>query len=424
MSELDPTIKLNNDVDNEILKARSPIILSMDTNENTSNINIDVGLYIWNGLKSAKPTASTYNLSLTDNSFQVGDVIRFDLSSYTKEFIDANDSTQGSDDACWFDISLTYSYTGTTSSEIFTQSFSNMVVNGYATYKNDDKEAESFYLPSDTIYVPQGRSHELTFLDKGIIGTRDIDNIEIEYDNNIIATYSFGATSSDPNTSELFITYSVQIPIGANSGTLTTKLGTASVSTYTFKELLCTKYDTYQVGYYDKNGKINYMWFNGVSTETQSVEQEIFRPILSMDANGQYNESKGSTEILSVNGNEEIELNSNFVPESYKEMVRELLLSEYVYLRDEIDDSQSEGIYSYLTNDGFDLSDTSCNTSEIENLGGNINQFDVEDTSFTYVDYPVIPNERNIQMLKHINEKLINYTINFKRAYNTRNDIF
>jgi len=426
MGAFDPTVTLNNNQNGSILKARSPISLAISTS-NGDGVIITVNkieMFIWNGLKSAKPSTATYTIDIPNSSFDLGDIIRFDLKDYVKTFLENDKFPYNNNDAAWFDIKYTYNYISDGSSESYILNLSFIVANGFATYKNDDKESEMLYLPSD-IYIPEGRTYPITIIDKGVIGSRNFNNILISYDNNTTATYTLPAVPADPESGDLFLVYNVILPVGVNSAVLTTKFDAATIATHNFYETPQKKYNFYSVGYYDKNGAISYIWTGGNTTTKSSFVRDSYSPILNFNINNQYDETKGSNKLFNVNGISELELNTDFVPESYNILIKELMLTEYAFLKDEDEDSiDGISIYEYLTEEGFTLASTTCTTNEIDELGGNIKQFDVKDTVYTYVIYPIVPINNQITYKTQITDRLINYNLTFQRAYNDINNIF
>ena len=90
-----------------------------------------------------------------------------------------------------------------------------------------------------------------------------------------------------------------------------------------------------------------------------------------MPASVNYNTSKNITQNFNVNGQETITVNTGFVREGYSDVIQQILLSETIRL------------------DGR----------------------------------PVVPNSKSVDLQKHINDKLINYTMKFDYAHPTINNI-
>ena len=88
-----------------------------------------------------------------------------------------------------------------------------------------------------------------------------------------------------------------------------------------------------------------------------------------------YDISKASVANLSVNGNETIQMNTGFINESFNEIIKQLMLSEQIW----VDNGNSV--------------------------------------------LPINLNTRSLTFKKGVNDNLINYTIDFAYAFDTINNI-
>lgn len=135
------------------------------------------------------------------------------------------------------------------------------------------------------------------------------------------------------------------------------------------------KYNPYRITFLNRYGIEEDLWFFKRSDTSISVNKENFRG----NSIGRYSAGDGVKTMshFNVNGKEKIVLNSGFVEEEMNEAFRQLLLSEEVTL------------YDYKENKTYNV-----------NLG----------TS-------------ELQYKQHINDKLINYTIEFEFAHEVINNV-
>lgn len=135
------------------------------------------------------------------------------------------------------------------------------------------------------------------------------------------------------------------------------------------------KHKPYKVAFLNRFGVTEDLWFFKRSDASININKETFRG----NSIGMYASGDGIKTMnhFNVNGKEKITLNSGFVDEEMNEAFRQLLLSEEVTL------------YDYKENKTYNV-----------NLG----------TS-------------ELQYKQHINEKLINYTIEFEFAYEVINNV-
>lgn len=133
------------------------------------------------------------------------------------------------------------------------------------------------------------------------------------------------------------------------------------------------KYQPYKVTFVNKFGALQDLWFFKRSNEVLSTKKEDFKR--NIIVNGAYDTSRHQQKILTKNGTEKLTLNTGFYPEVYNEVFKQMQLSEDCWI-------------------------------EIENKTLPIN---VASSSLNYKT--------------HLNDKLINYTIEIDFAFDTINNI-
>ena len=135
------------------------------------------------------------------------------------------------------------------------------------------------------------------------------------------------------------------------------------------------KYKPYKITFLNRFGVEEDLWFFKRSDTSISINKEMFRG----NSIGSYNAGNGvkTMQHFNVNGYEKITLNSGFVEEEMNEAFRQLLLSEEITL------------YDYKENKEYNVN---IATSEL-------------------------------QYKQHVNDKLINYTIEFEFAHEVINNV-
>ena len=138
-------------------------------------------------------------------------------------------------------------------------------------------------------------------------------------------------------------------------------------TTITLKEICELKYNPYRVIFYNKYGALQDLWFNKKSVETINVtSSEYKRNVIEFATTvptEDYSIYKHSNRRFNVVANETISLSTGYVVESLNEPIKQLLMSESVWI-----------------DDGTEV-------------------------------YPVNVNTNSLQMKKGVNEKLIAYSL-------------
>ena len=186
---------------------------------------------------------------------------------------------------------------------------------------------------------------------------------------------------TDTNDSTLKIKYIRVTPTnslitGDTITVVSTKSGYAQTHTITLEAVCEIKYDQLQVIFYNKFGALQVMPFFKKSTTSMNVTSNEFkRNIMEFDNEPTYDISKHDIATLSVNGNERISMNTGFIDESFNEVIKQLMLSEQIWV----------------------------------------------DNGTTVL--PINLNSKSLTFKKSVNDKLINYSIDFSYAFDTINNI-
>ena len=138
------------------------------------------------------------------------------------------------------------------------------------------------------------------------------------------------------------------------------------------------KYTPYKVTFINKFGALQDMYFFKKSVESISTTQETYKRSTMDLVSLSYSTSTHQAATFNKNGNERITMNTGFVSEDYNEVIRQLLLSEQVWM-------------TKLTDEELVL------------------PLNVVSNSLTYKT--------------NVNDKLIEYTLDFEYAYDKINNI-
>ena len=186
---------------------------------------------------------------------------------------------------------------------------------------------------------------------------------------------------TDTNNSTLKIKYIRVTPTnslqtGDTITVVSTKSGYAQTHTITLEAVCEIKYQQLQVIFYNKFGALQIMPFFKKSTTSISTQSDSFqRDIMDFTNDPTYDKSKHVVATLGVNGKEKISMNTGYIEESYNEVITQLLLSEQIWVDD----------------------------------GTNI--------------LPINLNTKSLTFKKSVNDRLINYTLDFNYAFDKINNV-
>lgn len=158
--------------------------------------------------------------------------------------------------------------------------------------------------------------------------------------------------------------------------TITSSVGTSQVTTLTLEAVCEPKYQELQVIFYNKFGALQIMPFYKKSVDSINTNSDSYkRNLMDFATDPTYNTEKHQIRQFHVTGKEAITMNTGFIQESFNEVIKQMMLSEQVWV-----DNGSEVL-------------------------------------------PITLNTSSLQFKKSINDRLINYSIDFAYAFNKINDI-
>ena len=156
----------------------------------------------------------------------------------------------------------------------------------------------------------------------------------------------------------------------------TTKSNYTQSVTLTLEEICEPKYDYINLVFYNKYGALQQMPFNKKSIEKLTTTSQRYKKnTIDLSGTPRYNTAKHQTRQFQMQGTETITVNSGFIDETFNEVIRQLLMSEQVWLD---------------------------NGTSVK---------------------PVVLDTNSLTFKTSVNDKLINYTLNLSYAYNKINDI-
>ena len=165
---------------------------------------------------------------------------------------------------------------------------------------------------------------------------------------------------------------------GTSSTTLI--LGNNANTTVNIERYDCSKYTVIPVDFVNSWGAIQREWFTLKNVKSIKASRENFKRNITSNT-GTYSVNKHTIQNFNITANEEITLNSDYLPEYYNEVFTDLLLSEQVWVN---------------------------MTSPYSNI---------------YQTIPVNITNSNINYKTQVNDRLINFTFSFKMSFDYINNV-
>lgn len=374
------------------INARSPYYITIGVNPTVANLTqVDMELYVYTGTQITSPTATRPNkfqltsFAITENvTFEIGEIVR----DYLLQTFDGDYETLN----VWVDYRTKNYISGVAGSfssytqltgfdgygyyedEANPQNDSGLLQSNTKVVKLDDAPAVVPVDTSKTTQVTYEKDGELVYtfaVSSSVYSDRQIKyvtngvNGADEYENRVVQD---GGTFEDSICLQEFVDDFTlfdfdTIYIDTDDGVL--KL--------TVENIEECKYQPYKVTFVNKFGALQDIWFFKRSNETLTTKKEEFKR--NIIVNGAYDTSRHQQKILTKNGSEKLTLNTGFYPEEYNEVFKQMQLSEDCWI-------------------------------EIQNK-----------------TLPISVSSSSLNYKTHLNDKLINYTIEIDFAFNTINNI-
>jgi len=172
------------------------------------------------------------------------------------------------------------------------------------------------------------------------------------------------------------------IPINYSTGKIaisttdTTKQIGSPLVTFTINRVCDTKFGSTKVTFVNKFGALQELYFFFKQQETVNVSSENYKSNLVTNTSpATYDITRHQVSTYNVNAKETISLNTPFVADNYNLALEELLLSEHIW----------------LTKDG--------------------------------TTYPIAPKTKSLQKKTSVNDRLVQYTMEFEYAFDKINNV-
>jgi len=332
------------------INVRSPYYVKAS---NASLASATLSLYIYTGTFTTDKGAAKY--TITKNEISSNNYVVFEIAELVRDYLDIEFDGEYDSQTVWVeaDIQMFDAINGGGSS-LGTTSTDYIAFDGYGYFEDGiNPELSKTYLQSNykvfrlddqNVRVPvfTEDTDSVSFLYKGEIkrvqsvSSSTNTNAQIEYitvsgsDNT--DTYkervlADGGTFEDNSLLDAFLD-SIDVGlvdelyINSDSGTQVIKIVTEP----------CTKYEPYKVTFVNKFGALQDMWFSLKSTESLNTTGETYKANVVDFSTLTYATYKPQVAQYNKLGKESITLNTNYISEDYNEVIKQLMMSEQVWL--------------------------------------------------------------------------------------------
>lgn len=329
-----------------IINTRSPFYVKISSSPLSS---VEFKLYIWTGLVGARP--ATPNYTLTKSEINNSDYVVFEISELLRDYLYTDYYTEAQD-VVW--VQWSSSIDGAAA----TFGTAHLAIDGFGYFeeginpRTSIDPADVSYTPmllqdNITVYFVKGEEIKLpiwaeteplidfTFSGGAAVEWQTLDDFWDNYE----ATWNSSLDDvqiNDNGNSNQKIQYVGIFPTdGIETGdtaVITSTIGTAQSVTVTFKELCELKYTPVRIIFYNKYGALQDIWASKKSTKSLNQTSDSYKAnIIDLDSLS-YSTYKHVQKRFDVQGQESISVSTAYLDETINEPVKQLLMSEQVWL--------------------------------------------------------------------------------------------
>ena len=321
---------------------------------------IELDLYVWSGTETSAPSIPQYEIN--KSRIDTHDNITLEIGELVRDYLEISFNDDYNSQTKWVRAVIEYF---DESDNPYTydnpQVFTYLATDGYGYFEDgtNPELSRNKLISADDIYLPENTVGKLPIFAEGV-GKVTIDSVDTQITDN-------------GNTNQK-IQY---IDIPANSSTIqvydtddTTLLSTVNVTN------ICEpKYTPFKVTFVNKLGAFQDLYFFKKTTESTNVTDETFKRNTIANSTSTYQTYEGQKQRYNINSQTSLSMNTGFVKENMNQTIEELFFSENVWIRYE----------------GKTL--------------------------------PINPSSKSLQYKTVLNDKLINYTVDFEFAFDKINNI-
>ncbi len=286
--------------------------------------------------------------------------IVFEISELVRDYIEHNFNDDYPCTAKW--VTVTKDIVDAATEDVYAPIVENFVLlDGYGNYEDEinPQLSDNALVSTNDIYLPESTTGKFPVFAEGV-GKVTIDSTDTEI--------------TDSGNSNQKIQY---ITIPANSSTIQVydTDDTTLLKTVTVHNICEPKFTPYKVTFVNKFGAYQDVYFFKRTTETFSINDDSYQINSISTASLTYGTNQGQKQRYNVNGQSSLKLNTGFIKETAVSTIEELFLSENVWIR------------------------------------------------FEGKTLPVIPKTKSFTHKTSLNDKLIDYTVDFDFAFNKINNV-
>ena len=280
------------------INVRSPYYVTL--NEDPATLE----LRVWSGTNTV-PTDPTYTLTKD----AVGGYATFEVAELIRDYLDITFDGTYTSQALWTRVDDAVPT-------------NKLAFDGYTDFQDGiNAQGNTKQLISNsTIWVPEGVDVRIPVFAQS--------TYSVIFKDGIVTVNTVNITSQT-NTNAV-INYAVStIGAGENISTIEISGG----DTITVRQMECSKYDAYKIVFVNKHGALQDLYFFKKAIKSITTSKETYKANnITLGSSATYSTTAHQYRNIDIQGRDNIILSTGFVSEDYNEPIKEMMLSEKVWM--------------------------------------------------------------------------------------------
>jgi len=321
---------------------------------------VEVKLYVWEGLITGQPTTEQYRIDKA--RIDTHNNITIEIAELVRDYLEITFNNDYLSHTRWVKAVVEY-FDASDNPYTYNnpESFTFIATDGYGYFEDGtNPELQRHALISaNNIYLPEATAGKLPIFAEGV-GKVTIDGSDTQITDN-------------GNTNQK-IQY-VTIPADSNTIQIYDTNDTTLLKTISVTNICEPKFTPYKITFVNKFGAFEDLYFFKKTIENTNITDESFKRNIVTNTSSTYATYEGQRQRYNVNSKTTLTMNTGFIKEDMNKTIEELFFSENVWIRYE----------------GYTLA--------------------------------VMPTSKSLNYKTVLNDKLINYTVDFEFAFDKLNNV-
>ena len=295
------------------INIRSPFYYKL-SNANLASADLTISI----GTGVVGSVVERYELTKTEAG--TNNYVVFEISELVRDYITTEFSGSYNNEPVW--VKLDYVINNSEGGQVTNGSDTYLAFYGYTEYKDgiNSQGSRNKLFSNNKIFIPDNETLVVP------VFSEDVADVTFQGDTTTVVT-----TTSTTDTDSKIAYASVNLASVGNVTNVLIETITGDINV-PVEVIDCSKYNPLKVTFYNKSGALQDLFFFAKNIESVSRTAETYKSSVYNAGTNSYSINQHQYANLNVTGRESITLNTGYLSQEYNEPIKELMMSEKVWL--------------------------------------------------------------------------------------------